>query len=84
MCRLGLAIRRQYVRDTGGTVSIPVPRSSVGGYQLWIQANDGYVLLAGPHDLKIVGQTAETCGDRQLLPLCCSPGCGAGASTKRP
>ena len=75
----------QYVRDTGGTVSTPTARDlPVGSYQPWILANDGYVTLAGPYDLKIVWQAAETCGDRQPLPLCCSPGCGAGTPRPQP
>ncbi|MDX2765966.1 MULTISPECIES: hypothetical protein [Streptomyces] len=45
----------QYVRDTGGTVSIPTSRDlPVGSGQLWIQTSDRYVPLVGPYDLKIV------------------------------
>ncbi len=45
----------QYVPDAGGTVSIPNSENlPVGSYQLWILANDGYVPLAGPYDLKIL------------------------------
>ncbi|MDX2554231.1 hypothetical protein [Streptomyces stelliscabiei] len=44
-----------YVRDTGGTVSVPTSRDlPVGRFQLWIQTNDGHVPLAGPYDPKIV------------------------------
>ncbi|MFJ8443467.1 LamG domain-containing protein [Kitasatospora griseola] len=45
----------QYASNANGTVSIPDSRGLVAGnYQLWLLANDGYLVLAGPYDLTVV------------------------------
>ncbi|MFJ8470909.1 LamG-like jellyroll fold domain-containing protein [Kitasatospora sp. NPDC094011] len=44
----------QYTPNADGTVSIPDSRGlGAGKYQLWLLANDGYLVLAGPYDLTV-------------------------------